>query len=59
MARGVVNKRLKKTNMGKAMRPSESTMCNEAGEGGKGVTIHTRYLSLYSKRKMNKMNGFI
>lgn len=50
------SKRLKTTNMDRAIRVSENTVYNEAGEGRKETTVHRKDFSLYSKSQVKKMN---
>lgn len=43
--------------MDKAVR-TENIVYNEAGERGKGVTVHIKGFSFYSKSHMKKMKDF-
>lgn len=49
------SKRLKTTNMDRAMRASENTMYNETGERRRN-TVHKKDFSHYSKSQVKKMN---
>lgn len=42
--------------MDRTMRTLVNTIYNEAGEGGKGITVHFQDFSLYSKSLLEKMN---